>query len=234
MLDGSAEIDRLKRIVALLLALAGLAERAAAVSRPVRRVVLCILRRAEAVARPFVAGLALALRLRRRSVAPPSVLPDISPSRGEIGCREGLRQPLKEGRDGKAANLPPRGGDGRQARGGREGAPTPNAPAMVGPASPAGCSIATPMPLDLRDDPEGALRLAVRFRALALVLACLVAAICRFGGARRAPRAEKPRPAGAASAAVALRAQARGPPRMPAPAVLTNRSPSRQTFAHEG
>ncbi|CCV13434.1 hypothetical protein MESS4_560044 [Mesorhizobium sp. STM 4661] len=46
---------------------------------------------------------------RRRSFAPPSVLPDISPSRGEIGRHLGFRKSptLKEVRDNKAANLPP-------------------------------------------------------------------------------------------------------------------------------
>ena len=231
MLDGSTEIDRLKRTVALLFALAVLA---AAVSRPVRRVVLCILSHAEAVAQQFAAGLALALRLRLRSAAPPSGLPAISPTRGEMGYRDGLRLPLKAGRDGKAADLPPRGGDGRQARGGRDGARTPNATVVFGLVSPVGCATGTPVPFDVRDDPEGALRLAVRFRALALVLVYLLAGIRNFSRACCASRAETLRPTSAPLAAVALRAQARGPPRMPAPAVLTNRSPSRQTFAHEG
>ena len=44
----------LKRIVALLFALAGLAERLAGLPRPVRACVLRILRSAEAVARDFV------------------------------------------------------------------------------------------------------------------------------------------------------------------------------------
>jgi len=57
----------------------------------------------------------------RSSFAPPSVLPDISPTRGEICCHADLRQPstLQVGEGGEAANLPPRGGDVRQGRGGR-------------------------------------------------------------------------------------------------------------------
>ena len=47
---------RLRRMVALLLALAGLAERAGGASFPVRFVVLSILRHAEDVAWAFVAG----------------------------------------------------------------------------------------------------------------------------------------------------------------------------------
>ncbi|TPO03430.1 hypothetical protein FJ980_16565 [Mesorhizobium sp. B1-1-5] len=41
--------------------------------------------------------------------APPSVLPDISPSRGEIGCRIRFRHSpaLQKKRGMKAANLPP-------------------------------------------------------------------------------------------------------------------------------
>jgi hypothetical protein len=50
--------DRLSRTIMLLLALAGLAERAATASYPVRCLVLWALRRAEAVAAGFVAGLA--------------------------------------------------------------------------------------------------------------------------------------------------------------------------------
>ncbi|TIP82312.1 MAG: hypothetical protein E5X63_25135, partial [Mesorhizobium sp.] len=40
--------------------------------------------------------------------ARPSVLPDISPTWGEIGCRIGFRQSpmLKKGAVGRAANLP--------------------------------------------------------------------------------------------------------------------------------
>ncbi|RWA77949.1 MAG: precorrin-3B synthase, partial [Mesorhizobium sp.] len=38
----------------------------------------------------------------------PPVLPDISPARGEIGCRDGFRQPptLQNERGAEAANLP--------------------------------------------------------------------------------------------------------------------------------
>jgi len=50
--------DMLDRIVTLLLALAGLAERAAGAPAPVRCVVLWLLRRADAVAAEFVADLA--------------------------------------------------------------------------------------------------------------------------------------------------------------------------------
>jgi hypothetical protein len=51
-----AERAALMRIVTLLLALAGLAERAASRSPAMRGFVLWVLRRAEAVARDFVAG----------------------------------------------------------------------------------------------------------------------------------------------------------------------------------
>jgi hypothetical protein len=62
--------------------------------------------------------------------APPSVLPDISPTRGEISPHGGLRQSprartrveRKRRRSGRR-NLPPCGGDVRQDRGGRNGAP---------------------------------------------------------------------------------------------------------------
>jgi hypothetical protein len=53
----------LRRIAATLIALAVLAERAGGLSHPVRFLVLCFLRPAEAVAREFVAGLAHAERL---------------------------------------------------------------------------------------------------------------------------------------------------------------------------
>lgn len=54
---GGAILDErtLRRIIALLVALAGLAERAAARAFPVRFVVLCLLRRAEAVAIAYAA-----------------------------------------------------------------------------------------------------------------------------------------------------------------------------------
>ena len=61
--------------------------------------------------------------------APPSVLPDISPTRGEIGsCHRRLspilqRWQLAKSRQCRAANLPPCGGDVRQDRGGRDGMP---------------------------------------------------------------------------------------------------------------
>lgn len=59
-MDWNAEIEKdreaLKRIVALLFALAGLAARASSLPRPVGGLVLWILRRAEAVAREFVTG----------------------------------------------------------------------------------------------------------------------------------------------------------------------------------
>ena len=211
MLDGSAEIDRLKRIVALLLALAGLAERAAAVSHPVRRVVLCILRRAEAVAWQFVSGAVLVLRLCRHSVAPPSGLPAISPTGGEIGGFAASPTFRRLAKAGLTADLPPRGGDGRQARGGREGARTPTV--MPGPVSPAGCATGTPVALDVRDDLDDALGLAVRFRALALVLAYLLAGLRDFSHTCLVSRAETPRPAASAPfAAGAPRAHARDPP----------------------
>lgn len=58
MMEGAIEQERaaLMRIVTLLLALAGLAERAANRSPAMRGFVLWVLRRAEAVARDFVAG----------------------------------------------------------------------------------------------------------------------------------------------------------------------------------
>ena len=70
---GNAEIekDMLKRIVALLFALAALADRAAAASRTVRCEVLSILRRAEAVARLSVIGTAHGL-----GAPPPRACPE--------------------------------------------------------------------------------------------------------------------------------------------------------------
>jgi hypothetical protein len=53
-LKADTELEGLRRIVALLFALAGLAERAAGAPLPVRAFVLWIVRRAESVARPFV------------------------------------------------------------------------------------------------------------------------------------------------------------------------------------
>ena len=58
--------ETLRRIVALLLALAGIAERVSGLSGPVRRRVLWFLRPAEAVARDFIVGDA------RDTDAPPS------------------------------------------------------------------------------------------------------------------------------------------------------------------
>ena len=61
---------------------------------------------------------------RSRSFAPPSVLPDISPARGEIG-RPQFRQSRLEGRAPRHdTDLPPCGGDVRQDRGGRRRAPS--------------------------------------------------------------------------------------------------------------
>ncbi|GAB1581349.1 penicillin-binding protein 1C [Phyllobacterium phragmitis] len=60
--------------------------------------------------------------LKVGGTAPPSVLPDISPARGEIGFEVRLRQSSTlQNKDPSLmpANLPPCGGDGRQARGGR-------------------------------------------------------------------------------------------------------------------
>ncbi|RWO32521.1 MAG: hypothetical protein EOS08_08690, partial [Mesorhizobium sp.] len=56
------------------------------------------------------------LAVEAGGTAPPSVLPDISPTRGEIGHYPGFRQSPTEqdGCSAEAANLPPRGGDVRQ------------------------------------------------------------------------------------------------------------------------
>ncbi|TGT40369.1 hypothetical protein EN808_17410 [Mesorhizobium sp. M8A.F.Ca.ET.165.01.1.1] len=57
---------------------------------------------------------------------PPSVLPDISPSRGEIGCRGRFRQSstVESWRDGEAAFPSPLVGEGGLAKRGRmRGAP---------------------------------------------------------------------------------------------------------------
>ncbi len=54
--------------------------------------------------------------------APPSVLPDISPARGEIEYVAALRSSVTLKRGAKTVqheNLPPCGGDVRQDRGGR-------------------------------------------------------------------------------------------------------------------
>ena len=59
--------------------------------------------------------------MRTPRTAPPSVLPDISPTGGEIGCHDAFAnlQRCKIERSAEAANLPPCGGDVRQDRGGR-------------------------------------------------------------------------------------------------------------------
>jgi len=51
---------------------------------------------------------------------PPSVLPDISPTRGEITHTAGAPILCRSGATAGAPNLPPCGGDGRQPRGGRD------------------------------------------------------------------------------------------------------------------
>ena len=94
------------------------------------------------------AGLSSVCRLGRRwcSTAPPSGLPAISPTCGEIRRRVRFRQSptSQENSRRKAADLPPRGGDVRQDRGGREGSlavanshstppPTPSNPPIVPP-----------------------------------------------------------------------------------------------------
>ena len=65
-MEWNAETDMLKRIIALLFALAGLADRAGARSRPVRCLVLGILRPAEAVAQASVIGTARGAPFRRK------------------------------------------------------------------------------------------------------------------------------------------------------------------------
>ena len=73
-------------------------------------------------------------RSASRSVPPPSVLPDISPARGEIGPSSApkpitnatklvLRRHRINAGGGGETNLPPCGGDVRQDRGGCEGVP---------------------------------------------------------------------------------------------------------------
>ncbi|TIM01274.1 MAG: hypothetical protein E5Y74_35635, partial [Mesorhizobium sp.] len=58
--------------------------------------------------------------------APPSVLPDISPTRGEIGSFSAppAFATLVFGEPGVIPDLPTRGGDVRQDRGGRQGMPS--------------------------------------------------------------------------------------------------------------
>ncbi|SFN59454.1 hypothetical protein SAMN03159463_00090 [Mesorhizobium sp. NFR06] len=55
--------------------------------------------------------------------APPSALPGISPTRGEIDVTSAFANhpTLLDERGAQTANLPPSGGDVRQDRGGREG-----------------------------------------------------------------------------------------------------------------
>ncbi|RWQ33305.1 MAG: hypothetical protein EOS20_26325 [Mesorhizobium sp.] len=59
---------------------------------------------------------------RAGGTAPPSVLPDISPTWGEIGCHPGFRQsPTVAGkRDAETANLPPRGEMSGRTEGGAQ------------------------------------------------------------------------------------------------------------------
>jgi hypothetical protein len=66
--------DRLESIAALLLSLAGLAERAATRSAPVRILVLWILRQAEAVAADFVDGAPSAVIWNDRAITTPDPL----------------------------------------------------------------------------------------------------------------------------------------------------------------
>ena len=65
-------------------------------------------------------GLSIDNGSRVRGASPPSVLPDISPSRGEIGKRHYRRFILKleMGKTLPQIDLPPCGGDARQGRGG--------------------------------------------------------------------------------------------------------------------
>jgi len=83
-MDWNAQIGRelreLDRIVAMLLALAGLAERAAGAPLPVRWLVLWFLRRAEAVATEFVAGSACAAARGQWLLAPVTVRHGSSPA----------------------------------------------------------------------------------------------------------------------------------------------------------
>lgn len=65
--EAETELAMLKRIVAMLFALAGLAERASRASRPVCFFVVWLLHRAETVVREFVAGPAGDVRLAVRA-----------------------------------------------------------------------------------------------------------------------------------------------------------------------
>jgi hypothetical protein len=58
-----------------------------------------------------------------RSTLPPSALPGISPTRGEIGCFSAVN-PIRLAKADISSDLPPCGGDGRQPRGGRDKALT--------------------------------------------------------------------------------------------------------------
>jgi hypothetical protein len=83
-MDWNAQIGRelrtLDRIVAMLLALAGLAERAAGAPYPVRWLVLWFLRRAEAVVTDFVAGSACVAARGQWLLAPVTVRKGSSPA----------------------------------------------------------------------------------------------------------------------------------------------------------
>jgi hypothetical protein len=83
-MDWNAQIGRelrtLDRIVAMLLALAGLAERAARAPYPVRWLVLWFLRRAEAVVTDFVAGSACVAARGQWLLAPVTVRHGSSPA----------------------------------------------------------------------------------------------------------------------------------------------------------
>jgi len=83
-MDWNAQIGRelreLDRIVATLLALAGLAQRAAGAPLPVRWLVLWFIRRGEAVAAEFVAGSACAAARGQWLLAPVTVRHGSSPA----------------------------------------------------------------------------------------------------------------------------------------------------------
>jgi len=83
-MDWNAQIGRelreLDRIIAMLMALAGLAERAAGAPLPVRWLVLWFLRRGEAVATEFVAGSACVAARGQWLLAPVTVRHGSSPA----------------------------------------------------------------------------------------------------------------------------------------------------------
>jgi hypothetical protein len=82
-----------------------------------------------APADPYLAAFADAGCDYRRSMLPPSVLSDISPTRGEITqlCRQRLFCNVGDWRNPSGRpDLPPCGGDVRQDRGGQRRAPRPN------------------------------------------------------------------------------------------------------------